>query len=149
YAHATTAQKLKGKVPVDRLLEVGERLDLGTAPDGVGTWYLEGIYTPGHSLGHLAFYEPRYRSLFAGDMVSTLSSVVIAPPEGNLSVYLDSLKRLQALDCRLLLPGHGSPSARPARTIQEALDHRAMREEQLLAALAAAPRTIPELAQEL
>ena len=57
-----------------------------------------------------------YRLLFAGDMVSTLSSVVIAPPEGNLAVYLDSLRRLRTYPARLLLPAHGPPSARPAFT---------------------------------
>src|SRR5207237_720111 len=83
-------------------------LALGACPDGGGPGHLEALHTPGHAPGHLAFYEPHYRLLFAGDMVSTLSSVVIAPPEGDLVVYLRSLERLRTLDCRLLLPGHGN-----------------------------------------
>ena len=43
-----------------------------------------------------------------GDMVSTLSSVVIAPLDGDLAVYLASLERLRRYDCRLLLPAHGT-----------------------------------------
>ena len=58
----------------------------------------------GDGWGHLVFHEPRYRLLFAGDMVSTITSIVIAPPEGDLAVYLQSLRRLGELDCRLLLP---------------------------------------------
>jgi glyoxylase-like metal-dependent hydrolase (beta-lactamase superfamily II) len=82
-------------------------------------------------------------------MISTLSSVVIAPPEGDLAVYLDSLRRLLEFDCRLLLPSHGGPSSRPRDVIGEALTHRAKREGQLLAALGQKPRTIAEMALEL
>lgn len=149
YAHPRTAEKLRGKIPVDRLLQDGDHLDLGLAPDASGPWHLEAIYTPGHALGHLAFYERHYRLLFAGDMVSTLSSVVIAPPEGDLVQYLESLRRLRSYDCRLLLPAHGSPSARPGKTIDDCLAHRLRREGQLLAELNASPRSVADLAREL
>src|SRR5262249_55776317 len=148
WSHPRTAELLAGKVGVQRFIHDGERIDLGTAPDG-GAWHLEAIHTPGHASGHLAFYEPPYRLLFAGDMVSTLSSVVIAPPDGDLAVYLDSLKRLQQCDAGLLLPSHGSPVVRPAAVLEEAIAHRREREEQLVAALAAGPRRVPELAIEL
>jgi glyoxylase-like metal-dependent hydrolase (beta-lactamase superfamily II)/8-oxo-dGTP pyrophosphatase MutT (NUDIX family) len=148
-AHARTAEALAGKVPVDRTLNDGDRLELGTAPDGQGEWHLEALHTPGHAAGHLAFYEPRYRLIFAGDMVSMLSSVVIAPPEGDLAQYLRSLERLQRLSARLMLPAHGAPSAKPAFVLAECLDHRRQREEHLLAALAAGPRSLSELVEEL
>jgi glyoxylase-like metal-dependent hydrolase (beta-lactamase superfamily II)/8-oxo-dGTP pyrophosphatase MutT (NUDIX family) len=149
YAHPLTAQALQGQIPLSRHIQDGDRLDLGTAPDGSGPWYLEASHTPGHASGHLAFYEPHYRLLFAGDMVSTLSSVVIAPPDGDLAVYLRSLERLLAYDCRLLLPAHGSASARPQQTIEECIAHRVKREEQLLAAVSTGPRSVTALAQEL
>jgi glyoxylase-like metal-dependent hydrolase (beta-lactamase superfamily II)/8-oxo-dGTP pyrophosphatase MutT (NUDIX family) len=149
-AHPRTAELLRGKVKVDGALNEGDRLELGTAPDGSGPWRLEALYAPGHAGGHLCFYEPHYRLLFAGDMVSMLSSVVIAPPDGDLTLYLASLQRLRGVDCRMLLPGHGSPSVRPRQVIDEALAHRARREEQLLAALASeGPRTVAELAAVL
>src|SRR5260370_20868704 len=84
-----------------------DRLDWGSAPDGSGPWHLEALYPPGLAPGHLAFYEPHYQLLFAGDLISTLSSVVIAPPDGELALYLASLRRLLALPARLLLPPHG------------------------------------------
>ena len=149
YAHPLTARALEGQIAISRHIEDGDRLDLSTAPDGSGPWHLEAIHTPGHASGHLAFYEPHYRLLFAGDMVSTLSSVVIAPPDGDLAVYLHSLERLRTYDCRLLLPAHGSASARPQETIQECIAHRVRREEQLLAALSTGPRGVANLAQEL
>ena len=140
---------LAGKVEVRRELADGERLDLGPAPDGAGRWHLEAVHTPGHARGHLAFVEPRYGLLFAGDMVSTLSSVLIAPSEGDLATYLASLRRLQDYALRLLLPAHGPPSARPAFILEECLAHRAQREAELVAALAGPPRTAAELAVEV
>src|SRR5439155_26297004 len=118
-------------------------------PDGSGPWDLQAIHTPGHAAGHLAFYERHYRLLFAGDMISTVSSIVIAPPEGDLAVYLESLRRLQEYDCQLLLPSHGNVSSRPQETLREALAHRARREGQLLELLEAGPRTVEELTAEL
>jgi glyoxylase-like metal-dependent hydrolase (beta-lactamase superfamily II) len=148
-AHALTARLLAGKVAIDRELSDGDRLDLGPAPHGGGPWHLEAIFTPGHAPGHLAFHEPSYGLLFVGDMVSTLSSVVIAPPQGDLAVYLDSLRRLQTYPSRLLLPAHGSPTARVAFTLAECVNHRTQREAELLQALQAGPRRVPDLAVEM
>jgi glyoxylase-like metal-dependent hydrolase (beta-lactamase superfamily II)/8-oxo-dGTP pyrophosphatase MutT (NUDIX family) len=149
-AHPWTAQRLRGRVEVTRHLDEGDCLDLGPAPDGKGRWHLQAIHTPGHAPGHLCFYEPRYRLSFVGDMISTLSSVLIPPPpEGDLAIYLDSLRRLQTFPARLLLPAHGSPSARPAFLLEQALTHRREREEQLLQVLGDEARTVPELAGEM
>jgi glyoxylase-like metal-dependent hydrolase (beta-lactamase superfamily II) len=149
-AHPLTAQALHGRIEVQRLVNDGDCLDLGIAPDGKGCWHMQAIHTPGHAAGHLAFWEPRYRLLFVGDMVSMLSSVIIPPPpDGDLAVYLESLRRLQTYPARLLLPAHGSPSARPAFVLEQALTHRREREEQLLQALSAEPRTVTELAMEM
>jgi ribonuclease/clavin/mitogillin len=148
WAHALTAHALKDKLTVSRELHDADRLDLGQAPDG-HRWFLETLHTPGHAAGHLAFYEPHYRLLFAGDMISTQTSILIVPPDGDLATYLASLRRLRALDCRLLLPAHGSPSAQSVKTIDECLGHRAKREQQLVEALAEGPRTVPALVEEL
>jgi glyoxylase-like metal-dependent hydrolase (beta-lactamase superfamily II)/8-oxo-dGTP pyrophosphatase MutT (NUDIX family) len=149
WAHPWTAQKLQGKVAVTGELREGDRLPVGTAPDGFTPWELETLHAPGHAPGHLAFFEPHYRLLFAGDMVSTLSSVVIAPPDGDLAVYLASLRRLRGYDARLLLPAHGNPTIHSQQAIDESLAHRARREEMLLTALSKGPRTVVDLAQEL
>jgi glyoxylase-like metal-dependent hydrolase (beta-lactamase superfamily II)/8-oxo-dGTP pyrophosphatase MutT (NUDIX family) len=149
WSHPWTAEALRGKVIVSRHLDEGDRIELGAAADGTTGWHLRALHTPGHAPGHLAFYDPHYRFLYASDMVSTLTSIVIAPPEGDLAVYLDSLRRLLTLDCRLLLPAHGSPSSRPRQTLEEALAHRAKREAMLLAALGSTPRTIPDLTVEM
>jgi glyoxylase-like metal-dependent hydrolase (beta-lactamase superfamily II) len=156
-AHPATANVLRGSVEVTGYIQEGDRLELGARPDvrgeprGVGprNWHLEAIHTPGHATGHLAFYEPYYQLLFAGDMVSTVSSVVIAPPDGDLAVYLESLRRLSSLESRLLLPGHGGVSASSRKTIDTCIAHRIQREEQLLAALAPGPRSMADLLIEV
>jgi glyoxylase-like metal-dependent hydrolase (beta-lactamase superfamily II) len=107
------------------------------------------VFTPGHAAGHLAFYEPQYQLLLAGDMVSTITSIIIYPPEGDLTVYLASLKRLTALPTRLLLPAHGSASTRASFVLEEAIAHRVKREQQLLSALGPQPRTVADIALEL
>jgi glyoxylase-like metal-dependent hydrolase (beta-lactamase superfamily II)/8-oxo-dGTP pyrophosphatase MutT (NUDIX family) len=148
WAHPRTAELLAGQISVQRAIQDGDRLDLGIAPDG-GAWHLEAIHTPGHASGHLAFFEPHYRLLLAGDMVSMLSSVVIAPPDGDLTVFLESLERLRRIDARLLLPSHGSPTVRSAAVLEDAIAHRRQREEQLLAAISTGPRRVPDLAIEM
>lgn len=149
-AHPWTAEALRGRIEVHQFINDGDRLDLGVTPDGKNHWHLQALHTPGHAAGHLCFWEPRYRLLFAGDMISMLSSVIIPPPpDGDLALYLKSLRRMQTLPARLLLPSHGSPNARPAFILEQSLTHRREREEQLLQALEAAPRTVSELALEM
>jgi glyoxylase-like metal-dependent hydrolase (beta-lactamase superfamily II)/8-oxo-dGTP pyrophosphatase MutT (NUDIX family) len=150
WAHAWTARALAERISVDRLLVEGDRLDLGPRPDDSGPWHLEALHTPGHAPGHLAFFDPFYRLLFAGDMVSTIiPSVVIGPPEGDLTVYLESLRRLAELPARLLLPSHGNASARSRQTLLDAVEHRAARERQLVETLQQGPRTVEELGPEV
>jgi ribonuclease/clavin/mitogillin len=148
-AHPLTAERLGGKVAVDRFLDEGDELDLGPRPDSAGRWALRVLHTPGHAPGHLAFFEPHHGLLFAGDMVSTITSIVIMPPDGDLTRYLSSLRRLRELPARLLLPSHGNASADPRQTLDEALAHRIRREEQLLQLLAATPATLDELTAQL
>jgi endoribonuclease LACTB2 len=138
WAHPLTAERLPPSIRVDRMLQDGDRIELHGER-------LDVLHTPGHAPGHIALFAPQAGLLFAGDMVSTQTSIVIYPPEGDLAAYLDSLRRLRTLPARLLLPSHGLPSAQPHQVIDEALAHRAKREKQLLDALAAKPATIDQL----
>jgi ribonuclease/clavin/mitogillin len=148
WAHPRTAQLLEGRVHVDRMLD-DTPLSLGPHPADGGPWHLCPLHTPGHASGHLAFFDPFYGLLFAGDMISTATSIVIAPPDGDLAVYLQSLQELRKLPARLLLPAHGNVSAQPTAVIDTALEHRAKRERQLVDALGEGPAAIDELTQRL
>jgi endoribonuclease LACTB2 len=149
HAHAATAQRLEGRVRIDRLLSDGDRIELGPCPADGAPWSMEVLHTPGHASGHLAFLDSFYGLLFAGDMISTLSSMVIAPTDGNLADYLGSLRRLRALSARMLLPAHGNVSLKPTAVIDAALEHRAKREAQLVAALAEGPQPIAEMTERM
>jgi len=82
---------------------------------------------------------------FTGDTVLGRGSVFIAPGEGSLSAYLDSLRRLAELDLDVLCPGHGPYVWDPRAKLDEYIGHRLDRERALLAALDEGARTEGEL----
>ena len=69
----------------------------------------------------------------------------IAPGEGSLSAYLDSLRRLRELDLEVICPGHGPYVRDPAAKLDEYIAHRLDRERRLVDALDSGLRTRDEL----
>ena len=136
-AHAETLARLDLDVENTRALADGVELPLGAAPDGAPGWVLTAHHTPGHAPGHLTFRESRYGALLAGDLVSTVSTIVIDPPDGHLATYLDSLRRTlaQVEPGGVLHPAHGPVASDGARLLRRYLEHRERREESLLRAL--------------
>jgi ribonuclease/clavin/mitogillin len=103
----------------------------------VGGLTLEAVHTPGHTLGSVCIYVGEERALFTGDTALGLGTVAISPPpHGDMRLYLQSLERLKRYDATLMLPGHGRPVQDVARKLQELIDHRHEREEQILVLLA-------------
>ncbi|MFQ5849415.1 MAG: MBL fold metallo-hydrolase [Candidatus Binatia bacterium] len=100
------------------------------------------VHTPGHESGHCCFYDPGQQVLFTGDHVLGRGTTVIAPPDGDMALYIQSLEKLLNLKIRLLLPGHGSSIGDPYGKIREYIDHRLMREQQILQCLRDAHQTI-------
>ena len=70
---------------------------------------------------------------------------MIAPPEGDMAAYMSTLERLAGLDLAVIYPGHGPEIERPAEKLAEYIQHRLMRERQVLAALAAGAGTPEEI----
>lgn len=136
-AHPLTLARTPGVGADTRPLADGDGLDLGRAPDGRAPWTLRVMATPGHDRGHLSFVEDRYRTAIAGDLVSTVSTIVIDPPEGHLATYLASLEKLLAAEPGLVFPAHGLPRRDGAELLREYLAHRRDREAALVAALRA------------
>ncbi|MGQ0831404.1 MAG: MBL fold metallo-hydrolase [Microthrixaceae bacterium] len=113
---------------------------------------LRAIHTPGHASNHLCFLLEQERMLFSGDHIMEGSTVVIAPPDGDMGAYLRSLDRLTALRPRLrsIAPGHGHLIETPAAKIEEYVTHRLAREAQVLGALEkAGTTTIEPIVKEL
>jgi glyoxylase-like metal-dependent hydrolase (beta-lactamase superfamily II)/8-oxo-dGTP pyrophosphatase MutT (NUDIX family) len=106
-----------------------------------GRW--RALHTPGHARGHLVFHDERTGALLCGDLVSTLSTIVIDPPEGDMGAYLRSLARVRALaPLRALYPAHGSPAPDAGTALDGYLAHRRARAAKVEAALAAGPATL-------
>lgn len=130
-AHPATAAKLAAwGIEVDEHLNDGDRIELGGDPP----FTVRVLHTPGHTRGHLSFLDEKYGSLITGDLLSTLSTIVIDPPEGDMDDYLDSLEKVAGFSPRALFPSHG-PLVLSAMARLEGLHrHRLAREEKVLAA---------------
>ncbi|MEM9555742.1 MAG: MBL fold metallo-hydrolase [Acidobacteriota bacterium] len=131
-AHADSAAGLAAQgIAIDETLAGDTVVDLG-GPDA--PFPVRVLHTPGHTRGHLAFLDETHGSLIAGDLASTLSTIVIDPPEGDMSAYLDSLERVVARRPRTLFPAHGPVVLNAVGTLERLHRHRLEREEQILAA---------------
>jgi len=122
-----------------------EVADGATFPAGDDT--LRAIHTPGHRFDHLCYLVEEQRTLFAGDMIAGVGTVVISPPEGDMQDYLDSLKHLQELDLAAIVPAHGPTINDPQALLAEYIAHRLQREQQVIQELEVLPRgaTIPQM----
>ena len=103
----------------------------------------QALATPGHSPDSVSLVAGR--ACFTGDTVLGSGSVFIAPGEGSLSAYLESLRRLRELDLDVLCPGHGPYVWEPEAKLDEYISHRLERERRLVEALDSGLRTRDEL----
>jgi glyoxylase-like metal-dependent hydrolase (beta-lactamase superfamily II) len=138
YAHA------RAEFAHDRSLYDGDAVHIGNLA-------VVAIDAPGHTLDHLVFYEPLRRALFTGDVVLGTGTTVIAPPAGDMRAYQHTLQRLldEYAGADTLYGGHGPPVRDVPAKLREYIDHRRLRERELLAALARGPQTIPELVRAI
>lgn len=111
--------------------------------DGDRVGPFEVVATPGHSPDSVCLL--RGRDCFTGDTVLGTGSVFVAPGGGALAAYLDSLRRLHALEIDTLCPGHGPFVSGARARIAAYLEHRLERERRLVAALGEGLRRHDEL----
>ena len=125
-----------------------ETLRDGQTIEGDGAT-LVAIHTPGHASDHLCYYLAEEKALFTGDVVLAGSTTVIPAGDGDLLDYMNSLKRLQGLEVRRIYPAHGPVIEDGPARIQEYIDHRLMRERQILQALGDGLATIPVMVEKI
>jgi glyoxylase-like metal-dependent hydrolase (beta-lactamase superfamily II) len=106
---------------------------------------IEAVATPGHCSNHLCFALLEEGALFSGDHVMAWSTSVVAPPDGSMRAYMDSLDKLRGRAETVYWPGHGGPVVEPQRYLRALIHHRRQREASILNALADGPQTIPAL----
>jgi glyoxylase-like metal-dependent hydrolase (beta-lactamase superfamily II) len=112
---------------------------------------LVAMHTPGHAPNHLCFFLEEERALFTGDHVLNGTTTVVNPKRGgDMVAYLSSLDRMRKIK-RLarILPAHGDVIDDPVAKLDEYLQHRRMRERQVLALLRKGPARIPAIVDAL
>ncbi|HEV3227568.1 MAG TPA: MBL fold metallo-hydrolase, partial [Acidimicrobiales bacterium] len=129
-------------------LEVDEAIDDGFRIEAT-EFRLSAVHTPGHASNHLCYLLEEERLLFSGDHIMQGSTVVIAPPDGDMAAYLDSLARVRSLRLRSIAPGHGHLIDDPLAVIDEYVSHRLERERQVVDAVAAGDRTAANVVNRL
>lgn len=110
---------------------------------------LDVLHLPGHSPDHLCFALVGKRTVFTGDHVMGWNTTVIAPPEGDMGVFLASLERLMQRHDKMFLPGHGGRILTPRRVVKAYIMHRKWREQTILACLDDGICTIPGIVARL
>jgi glyoxylase-like metal-dependent hydrolase (beta-lactamase superfamily II) len=143
--HPLTLERLPPGCRAGAPIGHGDLLPLGRAPDDGPGWHLRAIHTPGHDRGHLCFTESRYGAAIVGDMLSTISTIIVDPPEGHLGTYLRSLELLLAEPLATLYPAHGLAVRDGRRLVRQYLRHRAQREAALVDALVDGGGTVADL----
>ncbi len=109
----------------DTALKGGERIT-------GGDWQLEAIYSPGHAPDHLCFALGDSKTLLSGDHVMGWNTSVVAPPEGHMGDYIDSLEMLLKRPETVYFPGHGGRIDQAQRLVKAFIVHRRWRESQIL-----------------
>jgi glyoxylase-like metal-dependent hydrolase (beta-lactamase superfamily II) len=116
---------LEDKLPDEGVSTVreGKAIDLGS---GVRVQVLE---TPGHSVDSVCYYLEEEGVLFSGDTLLGSSTTTV----WSLGPYMASLERLLTLpNLKVICPGHGPIVNDPRERLQQYIDHRNMRERQIL-----------------
>ncbi len=143
-AHKITAESLRGKVEFQKFVEDEQLFEL---KDNFGELFkLKALLTPGHARGHLCFYDESKGFLLSSDNVVGAGTVLIAPPEGNMINYLNSLERMKNLpNLRFLCGSHGSAIYDAKAKIEEYILHRMTREKQIVEAVNSGAKTPREI----
>ena len=131
----------------------GEGIDTGFAPDQTvsdgevisgSDWKLDVIHTPGHLGNHIAL---GWRDMcFTADHVMGWASSLVSPPDGDLTDFMASCRRLAHKDWSVFHPGHGAPVTDPAGRLDWLIRHRLSRETAILEDLKSGPGTARDLA---
>ncbi len=88
-----------------KILKDGDVINLGERK-------IIALHTPGHSPGHLCFWDPERGYLFTGDLVYK-DTLFAYYPSTDPQAYLDSLEKISSLPVKRVFPGHHSLDIQP------------------------------------
>jgi glyoxylase-like metal-dependent hydrolase (beta-lactamase superfamily II) len=113
---------------IDRDFVPDVSLSDGDLMEGKG-WTVEAVLTPGHLANHMCFSLREENFLLTGDHVMAWATTVVAPPDGNMSDYMGSLRKLLKRNEEIYHPAHGPERRNPQALVRGILTHRQMRED--------------------
>ena len=124
----------------------------GDEPD-VPEWNLHAVWTPGHSPGHLCFYESRRHLMLSGDHVLPRISpnISLHPHAGDnpLGQYLESLDKLKGYRVDETLPAHEHRFTDLVSRIEELHLHHGARFNEVIEILQEGSETAWEIAKRM
>lgn len=144
--HLAKSGLVGGGEGVDATFQPDVQLADGDVVNGDG-WNLRAIHTPGHFGNHLSFAWDDV--LFCGDLVMGWASSLVSPPDGDLTDFMVSCRRLQSERWSVFHSGHGAPIEDPAARLDWLISHRLAREAAVLKALQRGPATSAALAAQI
>ncbi|MET0146333.1 MAG: MBL fold metallo-hydrolase [Ilumatobacteraceae bacterium] len=143
-------EEISEGVKVEEAIDTAFQPDVRVADGAIAAtgpgWTISGVHTPGHTSNHLCFAFREQGVLFPGDHVMGWSTTVVSPPDGDMAAYIESLRKVagRPMD-RTYWPTHGPPIDQPQRYVDALVEHRLVRERQVLEAVAAGCHEIPAI----
>ncbi len=123
---------------IDQTFTPDQRLTDGQVISGT-FGQITALHTPGHIGNHLCFKWGD--AVFTGDHVMGWASSLVSPPDGDLTDFMASCEKLQAIPTKTYYPGHGAPILNPDGRLAWLIAHRKSREAQILDAIATTSMT--------
>lgn len=119
---------------------------------------LQALLMPGHTGGHVVYFDHDSKTMFAGDqLLPDVSPNPLLEPSldepgrrrRSLEEYLTSLERMARMEIVLAYPGHGKPVTDPQRLIESTIEHHLKRKAAVAQRLGPEGKTPYEIAQEV
>ena len=128
---------------IDHAFRPDQILQEGDQVTGEG-WSLEVLHTPGHLGNHISLAWGE--ACFTADHVMGWASSLVSPPDGDLTDFMASCRKMAARNWSVFYPGHGAPILDPNARLDWLISHRLEREAQIRAALETGSATAQKLA---
>jgi glyoxylase-like metal-dependent hydrolase (beta-lactamase superfamily II) len=139
------AEGVKIEESIDLAFEPDVRVGDGeVAASGPG-WTITGVHTPGHTSNHMCWAFAEEGVLFPGDHVMGWSTTVVSPPDGDMTAYVDSLRKVAGRADRTYWPTHGPAIPKPQLYVDALVAHRVERQRQVLDAVRGGLTQIPAI----
>ena len=145
------------RVPHEEVVPVKDGDTFAFASDDA-TFELQALLMPGHTGGHVVYFEPASRTMFAGDqLLPDVSPNPLLEPSldepgqrrRSLQEYLESLERMATMRIALAYPGHGDPVTDPQQLIESTIEHHLKRKAAVALRLDDQGKTPYDIAQEV